>query len=165
MGVLKLSSRYVIALLLVVLYSRTSRSLLRSNIVHQHYDCSTSSPSSINIIQGPLPLLQSINSIKYRRQTCLYGLDLFGLGAPEIVICGLAVAVLYGPDRIKGQWWDISSSHSFSSPFHCAAYLLLIPSLICKCMHPVSNELYVILYTYLYPDRIKSHWIDSPFVY
>ena len=41
-----------------------------------------------------------------RRGTCLYGLDLFGLGAPEIVICGLAVAVLYGPDRIKGQLKD-----------------------------------------------------------
>lgn len=41
-----------------------------------------------------------------RRSTHLYGLDLFGLGAPEIVICGLAVAVLYGPDRIKGQLKD-----------------------------------------------------------
>ena len=41
-----------------------------------------------------------------RRSFCLYGLDLFGLGAPEIVICGLAVAVLYGPDRIKGQLKD-----------------------------------------------------------
>jgi hypothetical protein len=41
-----------------------------------------------------------------RRSTCLFGLDLFGLGAPEIVICGLAVAVLYGPDRIKGQLKD-----------------------------------------------------------
>jgi hypothetical protein len=45
-------------------------------------------------------------SLICRRSTCLYGLDLFGLGAPEIVICGLAVAVLYGPDRIKGQLKD-----------------------------------------------------------
>jgi hypothetical protein len=42
-------------------------------------------------------------NIRSRQSSCLYGLDLFGLGAPEIVICGIAVAVLYGPDRIKGQ--------------------------------------------------------------
>jgi hypothetical protein len=45
-------------------------------------------------------------SVICRQSTCLFGLDLFGLGAPEIVICGLAVAVLYGPDRIKGQLKD-----------------------------------------------------------
>ena len=58
-----------------------------------------------NVRIGFNRLLEDSDHLR-RRKFCLYGLDLFGLGAPEIVICGLAVAVLYGPDRIKGQLKD-----------------------------------------------------------
>jgi hypothetical protein len=58
-----------------------------------------------NVRIGVNRLLEDSDHLR-RRNFCLYGLDLFGLGAPEIVICGLAVAVLYGPDRIKGQLKD-----------------------------------------------------------
>ena len=58
-----------------------------------------------NVRIGFNRLLEDSDHLR-RRNFCLYGLDLFGLGAPEIVICGLAVAVLYGPDRIKGQLKD-----------------------------------------------------------
>ena len=74
------------------------------------YSLSSSAPSSLHSkisYQRHLSYeLTTRNVRKCRQRTCLYGLDLFGLGAPEIVICGLAVAVLYGPDRIKGQLKD-----------------------------------------------------------
>ena len=58
-----------------------------------------------NVRIGFNRLLEDSDQLR-RRSFYLNGLDLFGLGAPEIVICGLAVAVLYGPDRIKGQLKD-----------------------------------------------------------
>ena len=77
------------------------------------YLSSVKSPSSSTVYKFGVGIRPSANLsplarnyIRHRRQSCLFGLDLFGLGAPEIVICGLAVAVLYGPDRIKGQLKD-----------------------------------------------------------
>lgn len=74
------------------------------------YSLSSSAPSSLrskaSFSRQLSNELTKRNEIRCRQRTCLYGLDLFGLGAPEIVICGLAVAVLYGPDRIKGQLKD-----------------------------------------------------------
>ena len=102
-------TRCVVVFFLLVLYSASIESLLRSNVAKQSLGGSSVLPSAaFRITNKPLAFLdiKERSSQKHRQSSCLYGLDLFGLGAPEIVICGLAVAVLYGPDRIKGQLKD-----------------------------------------------------------
>lgn len=102
----------LIVLILLGLWSISIEALLKPNMdISSRNDakfCNFYSHNDFRIRDRPLAFLNPSAkiSIKYRQQSCLFGLDLFGLGAPEIVICGLAVAVLYGPDRIKGQLKD-----------------------------------------------------------
>jgi hypothetical protein len=41
-------------------------------------------------------------SVSYRRQSQL-NFDLFGLGAPEVLVCAAAFTLVYGPGRVKDQ--------------------------------------------------------------
>ena len=100
-----------VVFLLIVVCAVLSRSLLTTKPTtespyHSLSLRSSQSPVFIGNVRIGINRLVDDNSHLRRRSTHLYGLDLFGLGAPEIVICGLAVAVLYGPDRIKGQLKD-----------------------------------------------------------
>ena len=109
---MKLRSKCSIVLTLVGLWWTSVDALLQPSVACPHQNCAISPSSNtgyeFRVGIRPVAVLSPSTRtyIKDRRQSCLFGLDLFGLGAPEIVICGLAVAVLYGPDRIKGQLKD-----------------------------------------------------------
>ena len=109
---MNLRSKSLIVVTFLGLWWTSIVALLQPNVACP-YLSSVKSPSSSTVYKfsvgiRPSAILTPLarNYIRHRRQSCLFGLDLFGLGAPEIVICGLAVAVLYGPDRIKGQLKD-----------------------------------------------------------